>query len=146
MKRLSLAAVLAAFFVFLAMAVSIRQAVLLLVGIGMGMALAGARLGITTGWRQLIEHKDPQGVTGQVLLLALASLAALPLLGRFPELHAALGPPGVSLLVGALVFGLAMQIADGCGSGTLYNRRQEPPLIAAGSGQVVIGGHCSMAK
>ncbi|MCZ4314345.1 hypothetical protein O4H66_13115 [Comamonadaceae bacterium G21597-S1] len=24
--------------------------------------------------------------------------------------------------------------------------RQEPPLIAAGSGQVVSGGHCSMAK
>ena len=24
--------------------------------------------------------------------------------------------------------------------------RQEPPLIAAGSGQVVTGGHCSMAK
>lgn len=24
--------------------------------------------------------------------------------------------------------------------------RQEPPLIAAGSGQVITGGHCSMAK
>lgn len=24
--------------------------------------------------------------------------------------------------------------------------RQEPPLIAAGSGQLVSGGHCSMAK
>lgn len=24
--------------------------------------------------------------------------------------------------------------------------RQEPPLIAAGSGRVVSGGHCSMAK
>ncbi len=24
--------------------------------------------------------------------------------------------------------------------------RQEPPLIAAGSGQAVTGGHCSMAK
>lgn len=26
------------------------------------------------------------------------------------------------------------------------NLRQEPPLIAAGSGQAVSGGHCSMAK
>lgn len=26
------------------------------------------------------------------------------------------------------------------------NLRQEPPLIAAGSGQVVTGGHCSIAK
>ncbi|MCM2297176.1 hypothetical protein [Rhodoferax sp.] len=26
------------------------------------------------------------------------------------------------------------------------NLRQEPPLIAAGSGQAVSGGHCSIAK
>ncbi len=26
------------------------------------------------------------------------------------------------------------------------NLRDEPPLIAAGSGQAVSGGHCSMAK
>ena len=131
MKRLPLAAVLAAFFVFLVMAVSVRQAVLMLVGVGMGAALAGARFGFTTGWRQLIEQKDPQGVTGQVLLLALASLAALPLLGQFSELHAALGPPSVSLLVGAFVFGLTMQIADGCGSGTLYKAGLGVPLNMA---------------
>ena len=31
----------------------------MLVGVGMGAALAGARFGFTTGWRQLIEQKDP---------------------------------------------------------------------------------------
>ena len=128
MKRLHLAALLAAFFIFLALSVSIRQAVLMLVGVGMGAALAGARFGFTTGWRQLIEQRNPQGVTGQVLLLALASLAALPLLGQFSELHAALGPPSVSLLMGAFVFGLTMQIADGCGSGTLYKAGLGVPL------------------
>jgi hypothetical protein len=128
MKRLPLAALLAAFFIFLALAVSIRQAVLMGVGVGMGAALAGARFGFTTGWRQLIEQRNPQGVTGQVLLLALASLAALPLLGQFSELQAALGPPSVSLLVGAFVFGLTMQIADGCGSGTLYKAGLSVPL------------------
>ena len=128
MKRLPLAALLAAFFVFLALSVSIRQAVLMGVGVGMGAALAGARFGFTTGWRQLIEQRNPQGVTGQVLLLTLASLAALPLLGQFSELHAALGPPSVSLLVGAFVFGLTMQIADGCGSGSLYKAGLGVPL------------------
>ena len=128
MKRLPLAALLAAFFIFLALSVSIRQAVLMLVGVGMGAALAGARFGFTTGWRQLIEQRNPQGVAGQVLLLALASLAALPLLGQFSELHAALGPPSVSLLVGAFVFGLTMQIADGCGSGSLYKAGLGVPL------------------
>ncbi len=131
MKRFPLAALVAAFFMFLLFFVSVRQAVLLLVGAGLGAALAGARFGFTTGWRQLVEQRDPRGVTGQVLLLALASVAALPLLGQFSELHAALGPPSVSLLVGAFVFGLTMQIADGCGSGTLYKAGLGVPLNAA---------------
>jgi hypothetical protein len=128
MKRLPLAAALAAFFVLLAWSVSVRQAVLFLVGIGMGAALAGARFGFTTGWRQLVEQRDPRGVFGQLLLLALAAAFAMPLLGSFGELHAALGPPSISLLVGALVFGMAMQVADGCGSGTLYKAGLGVPL------------------
>ena len=128
MKRLPLAAALAAFFVLLVWSVSVRQAVLFLIGLGMGAALAGARFGFTTGWRQLVEDRDPRGVFGQLLLLALAAALAMPLLGTFPELHAALGPPSISLLVGALVFGLTMQIADGCGSGTLYKAGLGVPL------------------
>ena len=128
MKRLPLSFALLAFFVYLALSVSIRQAVLFLVGIGMGAALAGARFGFTTGWRQLIEQRDPRGVTGQLVLLALASVLCLPLLSQYSELTAALGPPSVSLLIGAFVFGLTMQIADGCGSGTLYKAGLGIPL------------------
>jgi hypothetical protein len=128
MKRLPLAAALAAFFILLVWSVSVRQAVLFLVGLGLGGALAGARFGFTTGWRRLVEQRDPRGVFGQLLLLALAAALAMPLLGSFPELHAALGPPSVSLLLGAFVFGLCMQIADGCGSGTLYKAGMGVPL------------------
>lgn len=128
MKRLPLAAALAAFFVLLVWAVSVRQGVLFLVGIGFGAALAGARFGFTTGWRHLVEQRDPRGMYGQLLLLALAAVLAMPLLGHFSELHAALGPPSISLLVGAFVFGLTMQIADGCGSGTLYKAGLGVPL------------------
>lgn len=128
MQRLPLTILIAAFFLFLAWSVSIRQAVLLLVGIGMGAALAGARFGFTTGWRQLVEQRDPRGVVGQVLLLALAAAFAMPLLGVFPELNAALGPPSISLLIGAFFFGMTMQIADGCGSGTLYKAGLGVPL------------------
>ncbi|MEY3630153.1 MAG: hypothetical protein RLY91_1919, partial [Pseudomonadota bacterium] len=71
---------------------------------------------------------DPRGVTGQLVLLALASVLCLPLLSQYSELTAALGPPSVSLLVGAFVFGLTMQIADGCGSGTLYKAGLGIPL------------------
>jgi hypothetical protein len=128
MKRLPLAALITAFFLFLVLEVSIRQAALFLIGIGMGATLAGMRFGFTTGWRLLVTERDPRGVFGQLVLLALAAALALPLLGRFPELQAALGPPGVSLLVGAFVFGLTMQIADGCGSGTLYKAGLGVPL------------------
>lgn len=128
MKRLPLSLVLLLFFIFLAWTVSIRQAVLFAVGIGMGAALAGARFGFTTGWRQLILHKDPKGVMGQLVLLALASAFSLTLLGQYSELTAALGPPSISLLIGAFVFGMTMQIADGCGSGTLYKAGLGIPL------------------
>jgi hypothetical protein len=117
-----------AFALFLVWSVSVRQAVLFGVGLGMGAALAGARFGFTTGWRQLVEQRDPRGVTGQLLLLGLAAALAMPLLGSFPELQAALGPPSISLLLGAFVFGAAMQIADGCGSGTLYKAGLGVPL------------------
>lgn len=128
MKRFPLAVLVVAFFIFIVLSVSVRQAALFLVGVGMGAALARARFGFTSGWRQLVEQRDPRGVTGQALLLALASLAAIPLLGQFSELNAALGPLSVSLLLGAFVFGLTMQIADGCGSGTLYKAGLGIPL------------------
>jgi uncharacterized protein len=128
MKRTPLAVLITAFFLFLVWSVSARQGILFLIGVGMGATLAGARFGFTTGWRQLIEHRDPRGVSGQLLLLGIAALLAIPLIGHFPELNAALGPPSISLLVGAFVFGLTMQIADGCGSGTLYKAGLGMPL------------------
>jgi hypothetical protein len=126
--RWPLTGAIVAFAGFLLWSVAARQALLFLIGVGMGAALAAARFGFTTGWRQLVEQRDPRGVVGQVTLLALAAMLAMPLLGAFPELQAALGPPSVSLLVGAFVFGLTMQIADGCGSGTLYKAGLGVPL------------------
>ena len=108
--------------------VSARQALLLLVGVGLGATLAAARFGFTTGWRTLVEQRDASGVYGQILLLALLAAVSMPMLARFPELTAALGPPSWSLLIGAFVFGASMQIADGCGSGTLYKAGMGVPL------------------
>ena len=129
--RLPLSVVIAGVFLLLAGFVSIRQAVLFLVGVGLGAALAGCRFGFTTGWRQLVAERDPRGVTGQLVLLAIAAAFAMPLLAHFSELQAALGPPSVALLVGAFLFGMSMQIADGCGSGTLYKAGMGVPLNLA---------------
>ncbi|MPS95574.1 YeeE/YedE thiosulfate transporter family protein [Comamonas sp.] len=131
MKRLPITALLAVFFGWLLWSVSVRQAALFAVGTGLGAVLAGQRFGFTTGWRMLVEEKDGSGIFGQLLLLALAAALAMPLLGHFQELTAALGPPSISLLVGAFVFGLCMQIADGCGSGTLYKAGMGIPMNTA---------------
>lgn len=131
-QRSSLLIGLASFTVFLFWWVSIRQSLLFLVGIGFGLVLAGLRFGFTTGWRNFIEQRNPSGILAQLLLLTIAAAISLPLLAAYPnELSAALGPPSISLLVGALVFGAAMQLADGCGSGTLYKAGLGIPLNMA---------------
>ena len=127
-QRLPIAIAVAALFGWLLWSVSARQALLLLVGVGLGWGLAAARFGFTTGWRILVEQRDPSGVYGQIILLALLAALSMPMLAHFPETHAALGPLSISLLVGAFVFGLCMQIADGCGSGTLYKAGLGVPL------------------
>jgi hypothetical protein len=128
MRRFPVAALAAAYVLTLAWYVSVRQAALFAVGVGMGAALAAGRFGFTSGWRTLVVSRDPRGVVGQAILLALAALLSLPLIAHFPELKAALGPPSVSLVVGAFLFGMTMQIADGCGSGTLYKAGMGVPL------------------
>ena len=130
-RRLPLALGTLALFGWLLWSVSSRQALLLLVGVGLGATLAGARFGFTTGWRHLVESRDPAGVYGQIVLLALLAALSMPILAHFPETTAALGPPSVSLLVGAFVFGACMQVADGCGSGQLYKAGLGVPLNMA---------------
>jgi len=112
-----------AFSLFLQNVFAMKQALLFLVGIGLGMTLLHAAFGFSGSWRTLIRKRRSAGVRAQVLLLALTSILFFPVLGKvFPELSAsaAVAPVGVSVLVGAFLFGLGMQLGGGCGSGTLF--------------------------
>jgi uncharacterized protein len=100
--------------------VGLRQGFLFLVGLGFGAILAGVSFGFTTGWRVWIRERDPTGFLAQFLAIGLAMLVSIPLIAAHEELTGAIAPLSVSLVIGAFVFGAAMQIADGCGSGTLY--------------------------
>jgi uncharacterized membrane protein YedE/YeeE len=100
--------------------VGLRQGLLFVVGIGYGAVLAGVSFGFTTGWRVWIRERDPTGLLAQFLAIALAMVVSIPLIASHAELSGAVAPVAVSVVIGAFVFGLAMQIADGCGSGTLY--------------------------
>lgn len=111
------------------LAAGLRQGLLALLGIGFGAVLQGARFGFTTGWRDFIERRDPQGLWAQMLLMVLAAALTLPLLaGSGGELVGAVAPLTISLVLGAFLFGAAMQLADGCGSGTLYKAGGGSPL------------------
>lgn len=110
----------------------LRQGLLFVVGIGLGATLAAAAFGFTTGWRVWIRHRDPTGLLAQFLAIGLAMAATIPLVATHPqELSGAVGPVSVSVVIGAFVFGAAMQVTDGCGSGTLYKAGLGNPISIA---------------
>ena len=101
----------------------IKQVLLFLVGAGLGVTLLHAAFGFTGGWRSMIRERRSAGVRAQILLVVLTSALFFPVLGHlFPDVgaHAALAPVGISVLVGAFLFGIGMQLGGGCGSGTLF--------------------------
>ena len=108
-------------------ATDLRQAVLFILGIGLGIVLMHALFGFSGGWRRFIRQRDSRSVRAQLLLFMLTSVLLFPLLGGvFPGVQAsgAVSPAGVSVLVGAFLFGIGMQLGGGCGSGTLYTMGQ----------------------
>ena len=103
--------------------VSGRQVLLFLIAVGLGLVLFHAAFGFAGGWRRFVRERRSAAIRAQLLLAAVLTLMFFPLLaGVFPALqpHGAYAPVGVSVLVGALLFGIGMQLGSGCGSGTLY--------------------------
>lgn len=100
-----------------------RQAVLFLIGIGLGITLMHAMFGFTGAWRSFVRERRSAGIRAQLLLVGLTSILFFPILAKlFPGIHAsgAMGQVGLSVLVGAFLFGIGMQLGGGCGSGTLF--------------------------
>lgn len=101
-----------------------RPAMLWVVGLLLGLTLYHASFGFASGYRRMFVARDMRGVQAQLLLLALTTLLFAPALaagsafGR--DLGGAWAPVGVSVAFGAFLFGVGMQLAGGCGSGTLY--------------------------
>lgn len=125
--RLVVAGGLAAFVLvaaFLADAFDFRQALLFLIGGALGAILYHAAFGFTGGWRNFIVNRRGASIRSQALMIGLATVAFVPLLAQGSvfgtPLVGAVAPVGVSVLVGAFVFGLGMQLGGGCGSGTLF--------------------------
>jgi uncharacterized membrane protein YedE/YeeE len=110
------------------------QAALLSLGLGLGFALFHSRFGFTSAWRQLIAVGQGQALRAHTILLAATAILFAPFLaaGVSPtgvDVAGYVAPVGVSLLIGATIFGVGMQIGGACASGTLY---------AVGSGHTAI--------
>ena len=101
------------------------EASLLMLGATLGLVLYHAAFGFTTAWRTLIIDGRGKGLRAQMLMLAVAvclffpALAAGDLFGN--DVSGFVRPLGWSIIVGAFVFGIGMQLGNGCASGNLYH-------------------------
>lgn len=131
---------------YLATAFSWTHGALFLIGVLAGMVLYHASFGFTSSWRVMIAEKRGEGLRAQMVMLALTSAAFMPLLaaGQFlgHPVRGSVSPVGVSVAVGAFMFGIGMQLGGGCASGTLYTAgggsvRMLVTLLAFIAGSVV---------
>lgn len=118
---------------YVAASVGARQAVLLALGLGLGLTLFHSRFGFASAWRQLVAVGQGAPLRAHLLLLGATAVLFAPVLaagsGLGVPVSGAVAPVGVSVALGALLFGLGMQVGGACASGTLY---------AVGSGQSAI--------
>ena len=101
------------------------EASLLMLGAALGLVLYHAAFGFTTAWRTFIADGRGKGLRAQMLMLAVAvclffpALAAGDLFGN--DVAGFVRPLGWSIIIGAFIFGIGMQLGNGCASGNLYH-------------------------
>lgn len=100
-----------------------------------GLGLYHAAFGFTAAWRRLVRERRGAGLRAQMLLLALACVVTYPLIGLETQtgwnMHPVILPMGLASAIGAVVFGIGMQLGGGCASGTLFT-------VGGGSTRMVV--------
>lgn len=121
-----------------------RLQLLLVLGIGLGVSLNYFIFGFTSGWRQFFSTGRTEGVRSQLVMLMLASLLFTPLIVLQQigdqSFQGLVRPVSSSVLLGAFIFGLGMQLAGSCSSGTLNRVGQLRPLSILTFGFMFVGG------
>jgi uncharacterized membrane protein YedE/YeeE len=110
--------------VWFGQAYSFRWVILFGIATLLGITLYHASFGFSSAYRMFFLQRQTQGINSHLLLLAIGSVLFAPLLSMGEifgqSLGGALAPVSTSVAVGAFVFGIGMQLGDGCASGTLY--------------------------
>jgi uncharacterized protein len=101
-----------------------RQSVLFLIGGLFGITLYYSSFGFTSAYRKFLVEREVGGIYAQLLMLAVATVLFAPILASGTafgqEIKGSVAPVGIQGAIGALLFGIGMQIASGCGCGSLY--------------------------
>lgn len=109
---------------FLNLNVGFKHVLLLVLGAALGLTLYHAAFGFTSAWRVFINERRGAGLRAQMLMLALAVLLFFPALSAGSlfgnPVTGLVAPAGVSVIFGAFIFGIGMQLGGGCASGTLF--------------------------
>ncbi|MCP3027837.1 YeeE/YedE family protein [Halobacillus sp. A5] len=111
--------------IYLMVTQNIVQSLLLVIGLLLGYTLFHARFGFTSAFRRMMSVGNGQALRSHMVMLAVAVTLFAPILAfgySFfgGEVAGYVSPVGISLLVGAFMFGIGMQLGGGCASGTLY--------------------------
>ncbi|MFW3614604.1 YeeE/YedE family protein [Billgrantia antri] len=121
---LVLGALLLAAALMVGLAYGTRLGLLLVVGALLGVSLYHAAFGFTGAWRVFISERRGRGLRAQMVMLAIAVVLFFPALGAGTlwgqGVTGFVAPIGVSVVVGAFLFGIGMQLGGGCASGTLF--------------------------
>ncbi len=107
------------------------SAALILGGFALGIAFLKAEFSYTASWRRFLNRGEAGGLIGGLIVIAVCALVVVPVAALLPGFGGAIAPLGPSLVIGAFVFGIGMQLANGCGSGTLYT-------VGGGSGRMLV--------
>jgi len=107
------------------------SAALIIGGFALGAAFLKTEFSFTAAWRRFLVKGEAAGLLAALLLIAVAACVIVPVAALVPGFGGAIAPIGPSLIVGAFVFGIGMQLGNGCGSGTLYT-------AGGGSGRMLI--------
>src|SRR5215475_9420957 len=108
-----------------------NSAALIILGFALGVAFLKAEFSFTASWRRFLRQGDAGGLLAILLMIAVSAVVVVPAAALLPGFGGSIAPIGPSLVIGAFVFGVGMQLANGCGSGTLYT-------VGGGSGRMLI--------
>jgi uncharacterized protein len=101
-------------------------------GFGLGVAFLKAEFSYTASWRRFLARGEAGGLFGGLIVIAICACVVVPVAALSPKYGGAIAPLGPSLIIAAFVFfAVGMQLANGCGSGTLYT-------VGGGSGRMLV--------